>query len=300
MKLLALASASLLVAHAALAVEPPGAARPALRFGVVSFYNPRLMYLKYQPLVDYLSNATGRPWELVIGASYERTVEDLCAGRLAVAYLGPYSYARAHAACGALPVVKLNTDGKPTYRSVIMVRKDSTISSLKELAGKRFGFGSPMSTSSHVMPRAMLEDAGLHPGVDFACRYYFHHERAARAVLLGEVDACGIRDIVGDKFTHRELRILATSEGIPNFPFVVGPKSPPELREELLRALVTRPRVDPAVAAAIRSWDEELAGGFVPATDADYAPVRLLAVHVFGPSALTLRENELECGPGSE
>ncbi|HQT93890.1 MAG TPA: phosphate/phosphite/phosphonate ABC transporter substrate-binding protein [Thermoanaerobaculaceae bacterium] len=300
MRLLALASASLLVAHAVVAVEPPGAARPALRFGVVSFYNPRLMYIKYQPLVDYLSSATGQAWELVIGASYERTVEDLCAGRLAVAYLGPYSYARANAACGALPVVKLNTDGKSTYRSVIMVRKDSTISSLKELAGKRFGFGSPMSTSSHVMPRAMLEDAGLHPGADFTCRYYFHHERAARAVLLGEVDACGIRDIVGEKFTHRELRVLATSDGIPNFPFVVGPKSPPELREELLRALVTRPAVDPAVAATIRSWDEELAGGFVPATDADYAPVRLLAVRVFGPNALTLRENELECGPGRE
>ncbi len=224
----------------------------------MSFYNPRLMYIKYQPLVDYLTIATGRPWELVIGASYERTVEDLCAGKLTVAYLGPYTYARAHAACGALPVVKLNTDGKPTYRSLIMVRRDSTITSLKDLAGKRFGFGSPMSTSSHVMPRAMLEDAGLRPGVDVACRYYFHHERAARAVLLGEVDACGVRDIVGEKFTHRELRILAASDGIPNFPFVVGPGSPPELREELLRALVVQPRANPAAAAEIRSWDEEL------------------------------------------
>jgi phosphonate transport system substrate-binding protein len=298
-KALALVSASLLVAGAALAAEPPDAAQPAFRFGVVSFYNPRLMYLKYQPLVDYLTTATGHPWELVIGASYERTVEDLCSGKLAVAYLGPYSYARAHAACGALPVVKLNTDGKPTYRSVIMVRADSPIKSLNDLAGKRFGFGSPMSTSSHVMPRAMLEDVGLHPGVDVACRYFFHHERAARAVLLGEVDACGVRDIVGEKFAHRELRVLASSGEIPNFPFVVGPKSPPELREELLRTLVSRPRVDPSVAAEIRRWDVELAEGFTPATDADYAPVRLLAVRVFGPNALTLRDAELQCGPGS-
>lgn len=300
MRRLGLGSALFLAAVAALAAEPPAPVQPALRFGVVSFYNPRLMYLKYQPLVDYLASATGRPWELVIGASYERTVEDLCAGKLAVAYLGPYSYARAHAACGALPVVKLDTDGKPTYRSLVMVRVGSPIKSLKDLAGKRFGFGSPMSTSSHVMPRAMLEDAGLQPGVNVACRYYYHHERAARAVLLGEVDACGIRDIVGEKFTHRELRILAASDEIPNFPFVVGPKSPPELREELLRTLVVRPREDPAVAAEIKRWDEELAGGFVPAADADYASVRLLAVRVFGPSALTLGERELECGPGRD
>jgi phosphonate transport system substrate-binding protein len=298
-KALALVSASLLLTGAVLAAEPSETARPTLRFGVVSFYNPRLMYLKYQPLMDYLTTATGHPWELVIGTSYERTVEDLCAGKLAVAYLGPYSYARAHAACGALPVVKLNTDGKPTFRSVIMVRADSPIKSLKDLAGKRFGFGSPMSTSSHVMPRAMLEDAGLHPGVDVACRYFFHHERAARAILLGEVDACGVRDLVGEKFTHRELRILASSPEIPNFPFVVGPKSPPEVREELLSTLVTRPRVDPAVAAAIRHWDVELAGGFAPAKDSDYAPVRLLAVRVFGPNALTLPEAELQCGNGN-
>jgi phosphonate transport system substrate-binding protein len=298
-KLLALVSASLLVAHAAVAVEPSDAARPPLRFGVVSFYNPRLMYLKYQPLVDYLSSTTGQPWELVIGASYERTVEDLCAGRLTVAYLGPYSYARAHAACGAVPVVKLNTDGKPTYTSVILVRADSPITSVKELAGKRFGFGSPMSASSHLVPRAMLEDAGLRPGVDFSCRYYFHHERAARAVLLGEVDASGVRDIVGEKFTHRELRILARSEEIPNFPFVMTPGSPRTLRDGVFNALVVRPRVDPAAAAAIRSWDEELAGGFVPATDAEYDSVRRLAARVFGPRALTLTDAELECGPGS-
>jgi phosphonate transport system substrate-binding protein len=298
-KLLALASASLLVAHAAFAVEPPSAARPALRFGVVSFYNPRLMYLKYQPLVDYLSSATGRPWELVIGASYEDIVQDLCNGKLTVAYLGPFSYLRAHAACGAVPVVKLNTGGKPTYSSVILVRTDSPIKSVKDLAGKRFGFGSPMGTSAHLLPRAMLEDAGLHPGLDVACRYFFHHERAARAVLLGEVDACGVRDIVGEMFTHRELRILARSEGTANFPFVVAQSSTPALREELFNALVARPRVDPAAAAAIRSWDEELSGGFVAATDADYAPVRRLALRVFGPNALTLREAELQCGPGS-
>ena len=31
------------------------------RLGVVSFYNPRSMYVKYQPLVDYLSEQTGQP-----------------------------------------------------------------------------------------------------------------------------------------------------------------------------------------------------------------------------------------------
>ena len=298
MKPAAIVSLAAALAAAAFAAQPPRPPSPVLRLGVVSFYNPRLMYIKYQPLIDYLNAHTDRRWELVIGPSYERTVDDLCSGVLTVAYLGPYTYERAHARCGALPVVKLNTGGKPTYRSLIMVRADNPIKSLQELVGKRFGFGSPMSTSSHLMPRAMLDDAGLHPGADLACRYYFHHERAARAVLLGEVDACGVRDIVGEKFTHRGLRILATSEPMPNFPFVLAPNSPAALRDELFTTLVEQPVVDPATAAVITGWDEELSGGFVAASDAEYAPIRRLAIRVFGPRALTLGEAQLECGPG--
>ncbi len=271
---------------------------PAPSLGFVSVYNPRLMFLKYQPVVDELTAATGRAWTLVIVPSYERLVQDLCSGKLACAYLGPFAYARAHAACGVVPAVKLATGGRPTYRGLILVRADSPLHSLKDLTGKRFGFGPPMSTASYLEVRAMLEDAGLHPGVDVACRHYAHHEEAARAVLLGEVDACGVRDIVGEKYAQRGLRILARTEEIPNFLLALGPGGDPALREELIRALVLLPGQEPGVAEKIRGWDEELAGGFLPASDAEYEAVRRLAMRLFGPSALTVPESRLECRPG--
>ena len=286
----------LLLAGPMAGVSP--AAQPTLRFGVASVYNPRLMFLKYQPLVDYLTSSTGKPWDLVVVSSYERLVQDLCSGRLTTAYLGPFAYVRAQATCKALPVVMLTTGGNPTYRGLIMVRADSKLKSLSDLAGKRFGFGAPMSTASHLVARAMLEDAGLHPGVDIACRHYMHHEEAARAVLVGEVDACGVRDIVGEKFTERSLRVLARSEEIPNFLFALAPGSDPALREELSRVLVVLPGQDPRTAATIQSWDEELSGGFVPASDGEYDPVRKLAVRLFGRLALTCPESKLECPPG--
>jgi phosphonate transport system substrate-binding protein len=268
---------------------------PASSLGFVSVYNPRLMFLKYQPLVDELAAATEKPWNLVIVSSYERLVRDLCSGKLTCACLGPFAYVRAHAACGAVPVAKLATGGKPTYRGLILVRADSPLHHLKDLSGKRFAFGPPMATASYLEVRAMLEDAGLHPGVDVACRHYDHHEEAARAVLLGEADACGVRDIVGEKYARRGLRVLARSEEIPNFLLALGPASPPALREELLDALVLRPGREPGVAETIRGWDEELAGGFLPASDAEYDPVRRLALRLFGPSALTRPEASLEC-----
>jgi phosphonate transport system substrate-binding protein len=266
-----------------------------LRFGVVSFYSPRMMYLKYQPLVDYLSKHTERPWELHINTSYQQTVDELCSGHLTAAYLGPLTYVRAHAKCGAEPVLRLQTGGRDTFRSYILVRDDSPVKELADLQGKRFGFGSALSTSSHLVPRSMLIKAGIELGDGTECLYFEHHERAARAVLVGEADACGVRDIVGERFLERGLRLLARSQPIPNFPFVVAPKGLDDVRRQLVHALVELPQQDPEIARGIADWDEELASGFVSSNDAEYDGVRALAKEVFGPESLTLPEERLRC-----
>ena len=292
------------LAFAAALPAAPGAATPSaaapprvLRFGAVGVYSPRIMYLKYQPLVDYLSAATGSPWELVISPSFQRLTEDVCSGTTALGAFSPFAYVRAHEACGALPVVKLTTGGSPTYRSLIVVRIDSDVRTLRNLAGRRFAFGGSMSTASQLVPRAMLEAAGLRLGTDLDCRNYSRYEGAVRAVLLGEADACGVRDIVARRYVGHALRVLARSEEIPNHALVVSPASPPALREELLRVLVSLPRREAQAAAAIRGWDEELAGGFAGASDEDYASIRRLALRLFGPAGLSASESSFGCRP---
>jgi phosphonate transport system substrate-binding protein len=268
---------------------------PPRLFGVVSFYAPRMMYLKYQPLVDYLSEHSGWQWELRANTTYQQTVDELCSGRLTAAYMGPLTYVRAHAACGAEPILRLRTGGRESYQSFILVRDDSPVHELADLEGKRFGFGSVLSTSSHLMPRAMLEEAGIDVAHEMQCLYLEHHERAARAVLVGEVDACGVRDVVGERFLERGLRVLARSRPIPNFPIVIAPETPAEIRRALIRALVELPAEDPAIALGMTAWDEELAQGFVFSEDPEYDEIRVLAEEILGPGALALPEAHLQC-----
>lgn len=264
----------------------------ARRFGGVGFYNPRIMYLKYQPLVDYLGESTGEPWELVISPSYEAAVDDLCAGRLDVAYLGPLTYLRAHEACGAEPLARLETAGRRTFAAYLMVRTESPVRQVQDLAGRSVGFGAILSTASHLVPLGMLDDGGLDRG-SYSCRYYRHHEEAARAVLVGDVDACGIRDTVGDRFVGRGLRTLAHSEPVPNYPLVGAPGLEREMARAIRVALIDRPRAEAAVAARIASWDHELAGGFALAAAGDFESVRRLAERIFGRDALWANPEEL-------
>jgi ABC-type phosphate/phosphonate transport system substrate-binding protein len=145
----------------------------------------------------------------------------------------------------------------------------------------------------------MLVKAGVDLGEGATqCLYFEHHERAARAVLVGEADACGVRDIVGEKFLGRGLRMLARSRPIPNFPIVVGPHVSDEIRREIVHALLELPQEDPNIARSMTDWDEELARGFVPSNDAEYDGVRALAEEVFGHESLTLPAERLRCsGP---
>jgi phosphonate transport system substrate-binding protein len=252
------------------------------------------MYVKYQPLVDYLTEQTGERWELGVSASYQEAVDELCGGRVALAYLGPLSYLRAHTQCGAEALLRLRTRGSDVFYSDILVRSDSPFETLEDLAGYRIGFGDALSTSSHLIPRSMLLGAGLEPGRDFECRYLGQHERAARAVLLGEVEACGVRDIIGELFLHRGLRRLARSAPIPAYPWVVPAGSSPEERARLTAVLLRFPgKAEPRREQ--ERWDLELTGGFKRASDADYDVVRDITERVLGPDALTAPPGDLRC-----
>jgi phosphonate transport system substrate-binding protein len=264
-----------------------------LRLGVVSLDSPRVIYGRFQPLLDHLSQRTGHPFELRLRPSYDAMLDDLCSSRVEFAYLGPFSYLRAHARCGAIPLMRQVRAGRPTYRSYILVRSDSRFGSLPELRGCRLGFGDPLSTSAHLVPRAVLGAAGIDPDRDLRCRYYDHHDLAARAVLLGEVDACAVRDAVAERFLERDLRALFRSEPIPAFPIAAAPTAPARLRAEVSDALAAYPGLpaneDPA--------DEgERLGTFVPVEDEDYDEVRALAERVFGPDALDRPAAMLRCG----
>lgn len=243
-------------------------------FGVVPRDNPRIAYEKYQPLIDYLSEATPYRFELVLKKSYEDTVNALGQGEVDIALLGPLAYLEAHKKFGAISILQSVTEkNESTYRSVIVVRKDSPIAGPGELKGKSFAFAAPQSTSGNLYPRYMLAEAGIHLKDLKEYNNYNYHDSVVKWVLNGDFDAGAIRKAVAEKYLPTKLRVIGTSEPIPTGPVVIGPKTTYAVAESVKRALLDLGGSE-AGRGVLEKLDPELRRGFVLAGDHIYEDVR--------------------------
>ena len=114
-------------------------------------------------------------FDYVLYSNYERQVGDLVDGRIDVAWNSPLAWVRARrlaAFCEVplTPVTMRDTDCD--LRSVIVVRADSAVRSLTDLAGHIVATGAVDSPQATLLPLSLLRSAGLAPGADFAVRRF--------------------------------------------------------------------------------------------------------------------------------
>lgn len=244
-------------------------------FGVIPRDNPRIMYEKYQPLLDYLSGKTPYTYELVLKKNYEETVNALGNGEMDVALLGPLTYLEARARYGAIAVLKSRgIDDSANYKSVIIKKKESPIRSFSELKGKKVAFASSKSTSGNLLPRYLLAGSGIHLSDLGAYANFDYHDSVVKAVLKGQYDAGAVRDSVAKKYMQLGIEVIAESEPMPTGPLVVGPGTPYSVIENIRKALMELNPNDNSSQKILRRLDEDFRNGFTDASDKDYADIR--------------------------
>lgn len=245
-----------------------------VQFGVLPRDNPILAYERYQPLMDYLSETTGVKTELHLEKSYKAVVNSLGQGRIAFALLGPLTYLDAHKRFAVVPIARSKTSkGKATFRSVIVTPRESRLSKLDQLAGKRFAFGEIWSTSGNLVPRYMLAWDGIHLDQLGSYLNYNYQDTVAKKVISGEVDAGALRETTAERYGRYGLNIIATSDPIPTGPVVASPQTPIPLIQAFRKALLDLATSN-AGSAILNKLDPEIQGGFIPASDADYFEIR--------------------------
>jgi len=217
----------------------------------------------------------GRPVELKVALDFDEAVRDLGEGRTQFAYLTPSTYVLAHRRFGAMLLATALRRGKPFQHSVIICRRDARLRTLAELKGRTFAFGDVNSTSSHIVPRAMLLDAGVPVELLGSFDHLGHHDAVAASVLRGDYDAGAVMESVATHYASEGLMTLAQSPPIPEFNICAARELPGAVQDALRGALLALTRDGGAGSAVLETLYTDYTG-FAQATDADYAGIRAM------------------------
>jgi phosphonate transport system substrate-binding protein len=263
---------------AALALGWPAAATAAepdpalLKVALLPDENASALIKRNQPLKEYLEAKLGKKVELIVTTDYSSMIEAMRFGRIDLAYFGPLSYVLAKTKSEIEPFAAMVTDGKPTYRSVVIGNVKAGVNSLADIKGRKMAYGDRASTSSHLIPKTVLKEAGLVHDRDYQQHFLGAHDAVAVNVANGNADAGALSEVIWNSLVERKLvdaskvKVLGYSKEYPQYPWTMRSDLAPALKEKARKAMLELK--DPVV---LKNFKAE---GFSPITDKDYDVIR--------------------------
>jgi phosphonate transport system substrate-binding protein len=258
----------------------PAPAAAEIKFGTVPRLSAAELQAMYSPLAEYLSSETGEKVTLVIPKDFDAFRTAATSGQMDIGFSNPLLYVQAKEKAD-LQLLALSSEVKSgtRLRGIIIVRKDSGITKLDDLKGKKLIFVDNDSPAGYLFQILLLNKAGFNVSKDITILPFAKkHENVTNAVLNRTADAGGIRedelDKVKEKVDISQIRILGYTDYFPNWPFFATPKLKPELAAKVKAALLKLKPNDPQ--------NEKILGparltGFIPIADKEYDDLRKAA-----------------------
>jgi phosphonate transport system substrate-binding protein len=214
---------------------------------------------KFTPLANYLSQALGMRVEFNPVNDYPAAVEALVNKRVDLVWFGGFTHVQANRRSGGRIVPLAQREEDTRFQSVFIARTNSGITSLNDLRGRQVSFGSPSSTSGHLMPRSFLLAAGIEPERDFR-RVAFSgaHDATIAAVVSGRVDAAALDITVWRMFVEQnrvdtqQVNVFYTTPPFFNYNWSVHADMPADLQQRIKNALLALDPANPEHAEILR------------------------------------------------
>lgn len=206
--------------------------RRPLVFGVVLASGAEGLGPKLDKLLRWTNKHGGVDLALGEASTYEELAKQVKKRRIDVAWLPPIVRVRLGNDVTALGSIL--RDGRVTYETALIVRKDSKVKSIAQLRDGRAGWVDRWSAAGFVLPRVNLALFGIDARKFFRSEtFYGSHRAVIEALVKGECDVVGTyaqADVKGkvkggawSEVDGAEIRVLATFGAIP--PDVIATRS---------------------------------------------------------------------------
>ena len=251
-----------------------GYSTPTLRVAIAAMISPEATKEYYGALMREIGKRLGRRTVFLQRKTYAEVNKLLELKEVDLAFVCAGPYVEGHQRFGmeilAVPVV----NGKSSYRSLTIVRKDSGIEDLDSLKDKRFAFTDPDSNTGHLVPRYVLAERSETPESFFSETFFTNsHDNSIQAVATGLADGAAVDSLVWQFMNDTDSRLAGATRviyespeyGIP--PVVVHPDLSADIKRGLketflsldedpdIRPLLAKLRIDRFDVGNDRAYD---------------------------------------------
>jgi len=220
-----------------------------------------------QSVADLLEEETDLTFDILVATEYAGAIEAMCSDppEAHMSSLATFAYVlAADRGCAEAALLSVRF-GSPTYNGQILVRADSGITDLSQLAGKTFCRPDPLSTSGWVIPSIMLRGAGVNPDTDLAQIVDAgSHDAVAAGVYNGDCDAgatyVDARTRIEETYPDvmEQTVVIAIEPDIPNDGVQFVSDMDEELRTKIVDGLLAIAQTEAGIEAlgTAYQWEE--------------------------------------------
>ena len=194
--------------------DSPDNATPELKVGGIPDQDTARLARRYESFAEYMSDALGVPVEFVPSVDYAAVVTAFSQNQLQLAFFGGLTGVQARLQKpGAVAIAQREHDA--FFHSKFIARADIDLESLDDLKAQAgdltITFGSPNSTSGHLMPRFFLKQAGIDAATEFRQEPNFSgsHDTTWQLVESGAFDLGALNEDVWDRAVREDKADLS-------------------------------------------------------------------------------------------
>lgn len=150
---------------------------------IVPQFTPAVIEQTWTPVLNAISTQSSLPLTLKFYKTIPEFEKALAKGEVDFAYMNPY-----HAVLYKKHYDPIIKDGKKKLFGIVVVKKDSPFTTVKDLQGKSFSFPAPNAFAASLLIRSNLQEVEK---INFTTSYVQSHSNVYRSVLTGKCDAGG-------------------------------------------------------------------------------------------------------------
>jgi phosphate/phosphite/phosphonate ABC transporter binding protein len=230
-----------------------------IKVAILPLYSAITLFERFDPLMRYLSERTGREFKLVIPKDFEDFFAIIERGDADFSYSNPYIYIQL--ANRGLLTAFANTVLEETgdiFRGIIITHRDSPIQTVEDLKGRDVMVVSYRSAGGFLAQRLFLSESGIDVFRDLKLREGKRQETVILNVYRGTADAGFVResalDVLREEIDLSRVRVLARTPYIPNWPFAATKRADGDLTAQVQQALTELADRRVLTAARVRGF----------------------------------------------